>query len=74
MLRFHGSGHNSEIWQLGEPEDADGQYNQVLKYIKMRYRMLPYIYSTSWQISKNQKSLMTALPLAFNQDKNCYGM
>ena len=74
MLRFHGSGHNSEIWQLGEPEDADGQYNQVLKYIKMRYRMLPYIYSTSWQISKNQKSLMTALPLAFNQDKNCYDM
>lgn len=71
MLRFHGSGHNCEIWQLGNEGDTDGHYAQVLKYIKMRYSMLPYIYSTSWQISQNRKTLMTALPLAFPTDAQC---
>lgn len=71
MMRFHGSGHNCEIWMLGEQDDANGDYNQVLKYIKMRYRLLPYIYSTSWQISQNHRSLMNALPLVFPADQQC---
>ena len=72
MLRFHGSGHNCEIWQMGQQGDASGDFDQVLKYIKMRYSLLPYIYSTSWQITHHQRSLMTALPLAFNADRQCY--
>ena len=71
MMRFHGSGHNCEIWQLGEESDTDGHYAQVLKYIRMRYRMLPYLYSFSWQVSQNHRTLMTALPLAFPGDKEC---
>ena len=72
MLRFHGSGHNCEIWQMGEPGDADGQYAEVEKYIRMRYSLLPYLYSTAWQVTHNHASLMTALPLAFTSDRNCY--
>lgn len=72
MLRFHGSGHASEIWQLGSQGDAAGDYDQVLRYIRMRYSLLPYIYSTSWQITHNHRSLMTALPLAFGADTLTY--
>lgn len=71
MMRFHGSGHNCEIWQMGEEDDSNGQYAQVLKYIRMRYKLLPYIYSHQYQVVKNQKTLMTALPMMFKDDVQC---
>lgn len=71
MMRFHGSGHNCEIWQMGEADDTNGQYAQVLKYIRLRYSMLPYIYSHQYQVVNNQKTLMTALPLMFRDDAQC---
>ena len=72
MMRFHGTGTPREIYQFGSEHDGKGDFDHILKYIKIRYRMLPYLYSTAWQISKHHASFMTALPMAFNHDRGCY--
>lgn len=72
MMRFHGTGTPREIFQFGSETDGKGDFDHILKYIKMRYRMLPYLYSTAWQINKNHATFMTALPIAFNGDRGCY--
>ena len=72
MMRFHGTGTPREIYQFGSEGDGKGDFNHILKYIKIRYRMIPYLYSTAWQISKNHETYMIALPIAFNGDRGCY--
>ncbi len=72
MMRFHGTNTPREIWQFGSADDGLGDYDHILKYVKMRYRMLPYLYSTAWQVSKNDATFMRALAVAFNSDKDGY--
>lgn len=72
MMRFHGTGTPREIYQFGSANDGKGDFDQILKYVKIRYRMLPYLYSTAWQVSQYDKTFMQALPIAFNEDPNGY--
>lgn len=72
MMRFHGTNTPREIWQFGSADDGLGDYDQILKYVKMRYRMLPYLYSTAWQVYKNDATFMRALAIAFNSDPQGY--
>ena len=72
MMRFHGTNTPREIWQFGSAGDGLGDYDHILKYVKMRYRMLPYLYSTAWQVYKNDATFMRALAVAFNSDKDGY--
>jgi alpha-D-xyloside xylohydrolase len=39
------------------------------KAINLRYSMLPYIYSTSWDVTANQSTMMRALVMDFPSDK-----
>jgi alpha-D-xyloside xylohydrolase len=68
MMRVHGEGASREIWQFGKK--GDKVYDAVEKYINIRYRFLPYIYSTSWDVTANQSSMMRALVMDFPKDKN----
>lgn len=74
MMRFHGTNTPREIYQFGSANDGIGDFDQLLKYIKIRYRMLPYLYSTAWQVSRNDKTFMQALAIAFNEDVNGYSV
>lgn len=65
-MRMHGTGAPREPWRYGKPGDAP--YDTMLAFAKLRYRLLPYIYSTAWQITSNHASLMRALPLDFPAD------
>ena len=67
MMRSHGEGAPREIFQFGEK--GNPTVDAIEKYIKLRYRMLPYIYSTSWEVSHGQSSMMRALVMDFAQDK-----
>lgn len=71
MMRFHGTNTPREIYQFGSENDGIGDFDHILKYIKLRYRMLPYLYSTAWQVTKNNAAFMTALPVAFGHDGEC---
>ena len=67
MMRSHGTDAPREIYQFGRK--GDKVYDAIEKYINLRYRLLPYIYSTSWYVSVNQSSIMRALVMDFASDK-----
>lgn len=67
MMRSHGTDTPREIWNFGEK--GSWEYNSIEKFINLRYRLLPYIYSTSWQVTSNSSSMMRALMMDFANDK-----
>ncbi|MBN1927560.1 MAG: DUF5110 domain-containing protein [Prolixibacteraceae bacterium] len=68
MMRSHGADAPREIYQFGKK--GDKVYDAIEKYINLRYSLLPYIYSTSWDVTANQSSMMRALVMDFAADKN----
>ena len=70
MQRSHGSGDKKEIYNLGKK--GDWVYDMEEKYINLRYALLPYMYSTGWQVTSNAGSFLRALFMDFNEDKNVH--
>jgi len=67
MMRSHGADAPREIYQFGKK--GDKVYDAIEKYINIRYRLLPYIYAASWDVTANQSSMMRALVMDFPNDK-----
>jgi len=70
MMRSHGTEVYREIYNYGK--QGEPIYDALLNAIKLRYRLLPYIYSTSWQVSHNDDSFMRALMMDFKDDKDVW--
>lgn len=70
MMRSHGTEVFREIYYYGK--EGEPIYDALKSAIEMRYTLLPYIYSTSWQVSKNDDSFMRALMMDFKGDKNTW--
>jgi alpha-D-xyloside xylohydrolase len=68
MMRSHGTDAPREIYQFGQK--GDKVYDSIEKAINLRYLLLPYIYSTSWDVTANQSSMMRALVMDFGHDIN----
>jgi alpha-D-xyloside xylohydrolase len=68
MMRSHGTDAPREIYQFGK--SGDRSYDAIEKFINLRYRLLPYIYAASWDITTNQSSMMRALMMDFANDKH----
>ena len=66
-MRSHGEEAPGEIYQFGKK--GDKVYDAIEKYINLRYSLLPYIYSASWDVTANQSSMMRALVMDFAADK-----
>ena len=67
LMRSHGEGAPREIYQFGHK--GTKYYDAIEKYINLRYRFLPYTYSTSWDVTANHSSMMRALVMDFASDK-----
>ena len=67
MMRSHGTNTPREIFMFGER--GYWAFDAQEKMINLRYRLLPYIYSTSWEVTSNGGSLMRALFSDFPEDK-----
>jgi alpha-D-xyloside xylohydrolase len=67
MMRSHGTDAPREIYQFGKK--GDKVYDAIDKFINLRYYLLPYIYSASWEVTANQSSMMRALVMDFAEDK-----
>jgi alpha-D-xyloside xylohydrolase len=67
MMRSHGTDAPREIYQFGKKGDTI--YDAIEKYITLRYNLLPYIYSTSWDVTANQSTMTRALVMDFAKDK-----
>ena len=70
MMRSHGTEVAREIWNFGER--GSWCFDAQEKMIKLRYRLLPYTYSTSWDVSHNDGTFMRPLLMDFTTDKNTY--
>lgn len=67
IFRSHGTGTPREIYQFGGK--GDWAYDTQEKFINLRYRLLPYIYSSAWQVTANSSAMMRALVMDFPKDK-----
>jgi alpha-D-xyloside xylohydrolase len=63
IFRVHGTDTPKELWRFG-PNEAI-----LAKYDRLRYRLMPYIYSQCWQITHAGGTLMRALVMDFREDK-----
>ncbi len=72
MMRSHGDDAPREIYQFGKK--GDKVYDAIEKFINLRYSLLPYIYSTSWDVTAHQSSMMRALFMDFANDKDTWNI
>ena len=70
MMRSHGTDTPREIFRFGGPGDPDFDLQQ--KYIRLRYRLLPYTYSAAAAVTREDASLMRALFLDYPGDRNTW--
>ena len=70
MMRSHGESSRREIWEFGAP--GEPVYNAIESAIRLRYSLLPYIYSTSWQVSSAGDSFMRALWMDYPADRQTW--
>ncbi|MGV7209572.1 TIM-barrel domain-containing protein [Oxalobacteraceae bacterium A2-2] len=63
MLRVHGTGAGKELYAFDSATSA-----LLAEYDRLRYRLLPYIYSASWDVTSRQGSLMRAMVFDFRDD------
>jgi alpha-D-xyloside xylohydrolase len=70
MMRSHGAQTPREIWQFGQK--GDWAYDAIEKFIRLRYRLLPYHYSLSWEVTANAGSVIRMLPACFPNDEKVW--
>jgi len=72
VFRSHGADAPREIWQFGQK--GEPVYDAIEKQIRLRYRLIPYLYSTAWQVTSNNDSYMRPLFADFASDKRVWNM
>jgi alpha-D-xyloside xylohydrolase len=70
MFRSHGTDTPREIWRFGKPGELI--YDSLVKFLHLRYRLLPYLYSQSAQVTQADGTLLRLLAFDFRSDPNCY--
>ncbi len=70
VFRSHGADAPREIWQFGQK--GEPIYDAIEKQIRLRYRLIPYLYSIAWQVTSNNDSYMRPLFSDFAADKNVW--
>ena len=82
VFRSHGADAPREIWQFSDERSGKAErgqkgepvYDAIEKQIRLRYRLIPYLYSTAWQVTSNADSYMRPLFADFAQDKKVWNM
>ncbi|MBR5325532.1 MAG: DUF5110 domain-containing protein [Prevotella sp.] len=72
VFRSHGADAPREIWQFGQK--GEPVYDAIEQMIRLRYRLLPYLYSTAWQVTSNNDSYLRPLFSDFASDKRVWDM
>ncbi|WP_308366301.1 MULTISPECIES: TIM-barrel domain-containing protein [unclassified Microbulbifer] len=72
IMRVHGTDIEREPYIFKELDPA--VYDALKQAVELRYRMLPYTYSLSWQVTENDYTLMRALAMDFPKDKGVHNI
>jgi alpha-D-xyloside xylohydrolase len=67
MFRSHGTDAPREIWRFGE--EGSPFYDAIAAGIRLRYQLLPYIYSLAASVTFDGLPMVRALALAFPHDR-----
>ena len=62
-MRTHGTRTYNEVWSYGPEAEPI-----LEKYLKLRYALIPYIYSLGWRVHQTGAPLMRALWMDFGRD------
>ncbi|WP_127124567.1 TIM-barrel domain-containing protein [Pseudoflavitalea rhizosphaerae] len=63
VFRIHGYQTETEPWKYGETVEEN-----MRSIMNLRYRLLPYIYSEAWQVTKNGSTIMRPMLMDFSGD------
>jgi len=66
MFRSHGTDAAREIWRFGD--EGNPFYDAIAKFIRLRYQLIPYIYSLAAQVTLNGTPMLRAVALDFPDD------
>ena len=66
LFRVHGTTVPREIWRFGEP--GSWAYDTQLRFNRLRYRLMPYVYSLAGQAAHRAGTLLRGLPFDFRGD------
>ena len=63
ILRVHGQAPKREMWEFGG--DGSPAYQAMLKFDRLRYRLLPYVYSLAAGVTREGGTIMRPLEMDF---------
>ncbi len=72
MLRSHGSDTPREIWRFGEP--GTPYYDAILSIIKLRYSLIPYIYTMAAMQWQGDYTMARLLAFDYPEDRTVADM
>ena len=72
MMRSHGADVSREFYWYGKA--GEPVYDALVDAVKLRYSLLPYLYSTAWEVSHRQSTFMRALFMDFLNDKKTWNI
>ncbi len=72
LFRVHGQFPPREMFNLA-PDDHPA-YQTMLAYDKLRYRLMPYIYSLAGMVTHEDYTIMRALVMDFGSDRNVFNI
>ena len=70
LYRTHGQWPTREVWNIA-PADHPA-YRTIVAYDKLRYRLMPYLYSMAGMVHFKDYTMMRGLVMDFNGDDNVY--
>ncbi len=70
LFRAHGQFPYREIWEIAPK--GSSTYQNILYYMKLRYKLMPYIYSIAAKTYFDDYTMMRALVMDYPDDKKTY--
>ena len=72
IFRSHGTDSRREVWQFGKSGEVF--YDTLVKFNKLRYSLIPYIYSLAGMVTHEDYTILRALAFDFAEDKNVHNI
>ena len=72
LLRVHGEYPNREMWEFGG--DSSPSFAAQVRFDRLRYHLLPYIYSLAGNVTRQGGTIMRALVMDFPADTNVFNI
>jgi len=68
IFRTHGHRPNNELWTYDKVEPT------LIRYDKLRYRLMPYIYSLAWKVTSEDYTIQRPLVMDFRTDEKTWNI